>query len=186
MRKLVTGADGARGDADGAAAGRGQDRRKLVCGEMRTVNIRADERGAMCRRSRRWSGRAFPTRGRSRSIARELENELSLWLVAAKGETVLGYVGSQTVLGRGGYDESWPSARSTGGRGSRRRWSVRCVAALRAENGAQLADARGARFQRGGHPRSMTRSALPRSGGGQTITSIRRRMRASSERTVTA
>ena len=32
-------------------------------------------------------------------IAKELENELSLWLVAAKGETVLGYVGSQTVLG---------------------------------------------------------------------------------------
>ena len=32
-------------------------------------------------------------------LARELENELSLWLVAAEGETVLGYVGSQTVLG---------------------------------------------------------------------------------------
>ena len=32
-------------------------------------------------------------------IAKELENELSLWLVAAKGEMVLGYVGSQTVLG---------------------------------------------------------------------------------------
>lgn len=35
-------------------------------------------------------------------IAKELENELSLWLVAAKGETVLGYVGSQTVLGEAG------------------------------------------------------------------------------------
>lgn len=32
-------------------------------------------------------------------IAKELENELSLWLVAADGENVLGYVGSQTVLG---------------------------------------------------------------------------------------
>ena len=32
-------------------------------------------------------------------IAKELENELSLWLVAVEGETVLGYVGSQTVLG---------------------------------------------------------------------------------------
>ena len=32
-------------------------------------------------------------------IAKELENELSLWLAAADGETVLGYVGSQTVLG---------------------------------------------------------------------------------------
>ena len=32
-------------------------------------------------------------------LARELENDLSLWLVAAEGDTVLGYVGSQTVLG---------------------------------------------------------------------------------------
>ncbi len=34
-----------------------------------------------------------------KSIASELENELSLWLVALDGETVAGYVGSQTVLG---------------------------------------------------------------------------------------
>ena len=32
------------------------------------------------------------------AIAPELTNELSVWLVAASGETVLGYVGSQTVL----------------------------------------------------------------------------------------
>lgn len=32
------------------------------------------------------------------SVAGELDNELSLWLVAVEGETVLGYVGSQTVL----------------------------------------------------------------------------------------
>ena len=32
-------------------------------------------------------------------LAKEVENELSLWLVAAEGDTVLGYVGSQTVLG---------------------------------------------------------------------------------------
>lgn len=32
-------------------------------------------------------------------IAAELQNELSLWLVAEQGNTVLGYVGSQTVLG---------------------------------------------------------------------------------------
>lgn len=32
------------------------------------------------------------------SVAGELVNELSLWLVAVEGETVLGYVGSQTVL----------------------------------------------------------------------------------------
>ena len=32
------------------------------------------------------------------SIADELENPLSLWLVALDGDTVAGYVGSQTVL----------------------------------------------------------------------------------------
>lgn len=34
-----------------------------------------------------------------RSIASELENELSLWLVALDGDRVAGYIGSQTVLG---------------------------------------------------------------------------------------
>lgn len=33
------------------------------------------------------------------SIASELSNPLSCWLVAADGDTVAGYVGSQTVLG---------------------------------------------------------------------------------------
>ena len=33
-----------------------------------------------------------------RSVASELENKLALWLVAVDGETVSGYVGSQTVL----------------------------------------------------------------------------------------
>lgn len=33
------------------------------------------------------------------SIASELNNRLSLWLVALDGEQVVGYVGSQTVLG---------------------------------------------------------------------------------------
>ncbi len=33
------------------------------------------------------------------SIASELSNPLSLWLVAAEGDTVAGYVGSQSVLG---------------------------------------------------------------------------------------
>lgn len=33
------------------------------------------------------------------SVASELENELSFWLVAMDGETLAGYVGSQTVLG---------------------------------------------------------------------------------------
>lgn len=34
-----------------------------------------------------------------KSVASELENDLSLWLVALDGDTVAGYVGSQTVLG---------------------------------------------------------------------------------------
>ena len=34
-----------------------------------------------------------------KSIASELDNILSLWLVALEGEEVIGYVGSQTVLG---------------------------------------------------------------------------------------
>lgn len=34
-----------------------------------------------------------------KSIASELNNKLSLWLVAVDSETVVGYVGSQTVLG---------------------------------------------------------------------------------------
>lgn len=33
------------------------------------------------------------------SIASELDNRLSLWLVAMENEKVIGYVGSQTVLG---------------------------------------------------------------------------------------
>ena len=32
------------------------------------------------------------------SIASELDNKLAFWLVAAEGETVAGYIGSQTVL----------------------------------------------------------------------------------------
>ena len=34
-----------------------------------------------------------------KSIASELDRRLSLWLVAMDGETVVGYVGSQSVLG---------------------------------------------------------------------------------------
>ena len=34
-----------------------------------------------------------------KSIASELDNKLSLWLVAVENEKVIGYVGSQTVLG---------------------------------------------------------------------------------------
>lgn len=34
-----------------------------------------------------------------KSIASELENPLALWLVAVEGDSVLGYVGAQSVLG---------------------------------------------------------------------------------------
>lgn len=34
-----------------------------------------------------------------KSVASELQNDLSLWLVAMDGKTVAGYVGSQAVLG---------------------------------------------------------------------------------------
>ena len=33
------------------------------------------------------------------AVASELDNELSLWLVTVEGDTVAGYIGSQTVLG---------------------------------------------------------------------------------------
>ena len=33
-----------------------------------------------------------------RSIASELDNKLAFWLVATEGETVAGYIGSQTVM----------------------------------------------------------------------------------------
>jgi ribosomal-protein-alanine N-acetyltransferase len=34
-----------------------------------------------------------------KSVASELENDLALWLVAVDGDTVVGYIGSQTVCG---------------------------------------------------------------------------------------
>jgi len=40
----------------------------------------------------------FPDPWSEESVASELENELSCWLVALDGGTVAGYVGSQTVL----------------------------------------------------------------------------------------
>ena len=70
-------------------------------------------------------------------IAHELENELSLWLVAAEGETVLGYVGSQTVLG-----EADMMNLAVGAEHRRQGIAAALVnalcAALRAENGAEL------------------------------------------------
>ena len=43
--------------------------------------------------------KCFPDPWSEKSIASELTNNLSLWLVAMEGEKVTGYVGSQTVLG---------------------------------------------------------------------------------------
>ncbi len=41
---------------------------------------------------------AFPDPWSEESIAGELENPLSLWLVCLEGETVCGYIGSQTAM----------------------------------------------------------------------------------------
>lgn len=43
--------------------------------------------------------RCFSDPWSARSIESELSNRLSLWLVALDGDTVAGYIGSQTVLG---------------------------------------------------------------------------------------
>ena len=43
--------------------------------------------------------RCFSDPWSEKSVASELDNELSLWLVALEGDTVAGYVGSQTVMG---------------------------------------------------------------------------------------
>ena len=43
--------------------------------------------------------RCFNDPWRENSIASELNNRLSCWLVALEGDVVIGYVGSQTVLG---------------------------------------------------------------------------------------
>ncbi len=43
--------------------------------------------------------RCFSDPWSEKSIASELENPLSLWLVAVNGGQLIGYVGSQTVLG---------------------------------------------------------------------------------------
>ena len=43
--------------------------------------------------------RCFSDPWSEKSVASELENALACWLVALDGETVAGYVGSQTVLG---------------------------------------------------------------------------------------
>ena len=72
-----------------------------------------------------------------KSVASELENPLSCWLVALDGETVAGYVGSQTVLG-----EADMMNLAVGAEHRRQGIAAALVnalcAALRAENGAEL------------------------------------------------
>lgn len=46
----------------------------------------------------RLEGQCFSDPWSEKSIASELENPLSLWLVAEENDQVFGYVGSQTVL----------------------------------------------------------------------------------------
>ena len=41
----------------------------------------------------------FPDPWSENSIASELDNKLAYWLVALEGDTVAGYIGSQTVMG---------------------------------------------------------------------------------------
>lgn len=41
---------------------------------------------------------AFPDPWSEKSIAGELENPISLWLVCVEGDTVCGYIGSQTAM----------------------------------------------------------------------------------------
>ena len=52
----------------------------------------------MSLRSRHWKKFAFPTRGAKKASLPSWKIPLSCWLVALDGETVAGYVGSQTVM----------------------------------------------------------------------------------------
>ena len=56
-------------------------------------------------------------------LQQELENPLSLWLCAMDGDTIAGYVGSQTVLG----EADMMNLAVTGGRGLAVRSCWRCA-----------------------------------------------------------
>ena len=99
------------------------------------------------------------------------------------GDTVAGYIGSQTRAGRGGYDERCRQSGCTGGRGLAGALVLALCEALQQTNAGDESltlEVRDSNARR--HPRSMPRSALSRSGCGQTTIYIRKRMRASSER----
>ena len=70
-------------------------------------------------------------------LSNELQNELSLWLVAKDGDTVLGYVGSQSVL-----DEADMMNLAVGAEHRRQGIAAALVralcAALRTEKGAEV------------------------------------------------
>ena len=62
---------------------------------MRIVNMTADHVAQVAA----LEAVCFADPWSERSVASELENPLSLWLVAMEGERLAGYVGSQTVMG---------------------------------------------------------------------------------------
>ena len=80
---------------------------------------------------------AFPDPWSESSVASELDNPLSLWLVAQAGGEVLGYVGSQSVMG-----EADMMNLAVGAEHRRQGIAAALVnalcAALRAEKGAEL------------------------------------------------
>lgn len=92
------------------------------------------------------------------AITPELTNPLSLWLVAVEGQTVLGYVGSQTVLGESDMMNLAvaPQARRCGiaraliealCRALRQRQSVCLTLEVRASNEAAIALYRAMQFE---------------------------------------
>ena len=113
-------------------------------------------------------------------LVRELQNPLSLWLCAVDGDTVAGYIGSQTVLGESDMMNIavHPDYRR---RGVGRALVLALCKALRRQ---MLASALTLEVRDPTRPqsRSMTRSALSRSACGKTITNTPKRMHAFSER----
>ena len=61
---------------------------------MRIVNMTADHVAQVAQLEKL----CFQDPWSERSVASELENKLSLWLVAVEDDAVVGYIGSQTVL----------------------------------------------------------------------------------------
>lgn len=73
----------------------------------------------------------FSTPWTRAQLASQLPDDRHVFLIAAAGETVLGYANFLHVLDEGDIGNVARRARSTGGRGSRMRCSRRCVRARR-------------------------------------------------------